>query len=255
MQRYTTPFTILLLAVVFLSSGCRSSRRATQPTYDLTNQVAREAERDSLREALSFLWDRNTSGDPLITSDQAYTYESQNWRRSSSEPYRAPDPAAQATLESVLQVPAAEGLNAMEEEENNIAAILDEALEADSVSVLPPVMEYIEAGSDECYARLFLRTNTLTRRARTIDDMELIRVLCSRDITPSLVRQLQQTFQTMGLYNGPIDGVFAPAVRLAMTRFQRSQGLAWGVLTYETLYALGVDFERQGSTVGLPTGP
>lgn len=258
MQRYTAAFSALLLLFVLVLSGCRGSRKATRPPAmeqpDRTSRTVAEATRDSLRQDLAWLWQRNNQGDPLITNDRAISYDSQNWQRSTAEPYRAPDMEAAQSLEQALQMPANDGLNAMVEEQNMVAAIVEEALAADSVALLPPAMEYIEADRDECYARLFRRTDTLTRRERTLDDMELIRVICSPQITPDLVRQLQQTFQTMGLYLGPIDGVFSPAVRLAMTRFQRSQGLHWGVLTYETIYALGMDVEEQQSVIGLPTG-
>lgn len=254
MQRYTALFSVVLLLFVVILSGCRGSRRATRPpAIEQPSRSAAEATRDSLREDLAWLWQRNNTSDPLISNNTTINYDSQNWRRSTSEPYRAPLPETPMSLEQALQLPSEDGLTAMVQEENTVAALVEEALSSDSTALLPPVMEYIEADRDECYARLFRRTNTLVRRERTLDDMELIRVLCSPQITPDLVRRLQQTFQAMGLYTGPVDGVFSPALRLGMARFQRRQGLYWGVLTYETLFALGIDIEDTESVLGLPT--
>jgi peptidoglycan hydrolase-like protein with peptidoglycan-binding domain len=56
-----------------------------------------------------------------------------------------------------------------------------------------------------------------------------------------ILREAQIALQQQGYYTGPIDGVISPAVRSAVWRFQRANGLDHtGSLDRFTIIALGV---------------
>jgi hypothetical protein len=54
------------------------------------------------------------------------------------------------------------------------------------------------------------------------------------------VRAMQLSLQDKGYYHGPVDGLFTPAIRDAMVRFQHDRRLPEGQLTAETAEALGL---------------
>jgi hypothetical protein len=57
----------------------------------------------------------------------------------------------------------------------------------------------------------------------------------------STVSAVQSQLAEQGYYRGPIDGVYGPQTRAALTRYQSSRGLqATGALSPATLRALGL---------------
>jgi hypothetical protein len=94
---------------------------------------------------------------------------------------------------------------------------------------------------------------TVTRKIKIQDSrLEWQPVLCRSNVTPALVKTLQQFLQRAGHSPGPIDGVFGRRTLAAVEAYQRAQGLAVGGLTFETLAALGIDVLHGRDEPGLP---
>ncbi len=79
-------------------------------------------------------------------------------------------------------------------------------------------------------------------------------VLCETNVTPDIVRSLQQALQSASFDPGPIDGVLGRQTLAAVESYQQSKGLPVGSLTLETLETLGLPIgdlpggERSGLT-------
>ncbi len=73
-------------------------------------------------------------------------------------------------------------------------------------------------------------------------------VLCQTNVTPSIVRSLQEALQTANFDPGPIDGVLGRQTLAAVESYQQANSLPVGNLTLETLETLGVPIGD------LPTG-
>jgi N-acetyl-anhydromuramyl-L-alanine amidase AmpD len=63
---------------------------------------------------------------------------------------------------------------------------------------------------------------------------------CARQVTPDLIRRLQETLNARGYNVGRPDGVFGGRTREALEQFQRDRGLHSGALTLEALQALNI---------------
>lgn len=75
-------------------------------------------------------------------------------------------------------------------------------------------------------------------------------VSCQPTVTPAMVRQIQRALQEAYYYHGPLDGVYGPQTRRAVTSYQRTMGLAVGDITFETLQLLGLQIYDQQVTAG-----
>ncbi|ETX00207.1 MAG: hypothetical protein ETSY1_12095 [Candidatus Entotheonella factor] len=73
-------------------------------------------------------------------------------------------------------------------------------------------------------------------------------VLCQTNVTPGIVRSLQEALQTANFDPGPVDGVLGRQTLAAVESYQQAKGLPVGNLTLETLETLGVPIGD------LPTG-
>lgn len=86
-------------------------------------------------------------------------------------------------------------------------------------------------------------------------------VLCQTNVTPDVVRQLQEALQSASFDPGPIDGVLGRQTLAAVESYQNSKGLPVGSLTLETLEALGLSvgdlpgIERQMTPPTLTPAP
>lgn len=86
---------------------------------------------------------------------------------------------------------------------------------------------------------------TVTRQiARGQSRMEWRRILCSTNVTPAVIADLQTALNAAGYKVGPADGIYGAATMQAVEAFQATKGLPQGGLTYETLEALGVSLAR-----------
>ena len=65
-------------------------------------------------------------------------------------------------------------------------------------------------------------------------------VLCQTNVTPGIVRSLQEALKTASFDPGPIDGVLGRQTLAAVESYQQAKGLTVGSLTLETLETLGV---------------
>jgi hypothetical protein len=65
-------------------------------------------------------------------------------------------------------------------------------------------------------------------------------ILCETNFTPNVVRALQWALAGEGYDPGPVDGRLGAKTRTALASFQKSNGLAGGNVTAETIRALGV---------------
>lgn len=72
------------------------------------------------------------------------------------------------------------------------------------------------------------------------DSREWRPVLCEREATPILVRELQTSLKRAGFDPGPIDGDLGPATLQAVESYQKRYELPQGGLLMETLQRLGV---------------
>ena len=75
-------------------------------------------------------------------------------------------------------------------------------------------------------------------------------VSCQPTVTPERVRQLQRALKEAYYYHGPLDGIYGPQTRRAVTSYQRAMGLAVGDITFETLQSLGLQIYDQQVTAG-----
>lgn len=86
---------------------------------------------------------------------------------------------------------------------------------------------------------------TVTRQvARGQSRLEWRRILCSTNVTPAVITDLQTALNAAGYPVGAADGVYGTATMQAVETFQAAKGLPQGGLTYETLEALGVSLAR-----------
>ena len=82
---------------------------------------------------------------------------------------------------------------------------------------------------------------TVTKR-RTVRDsyLEWRQVLCETNMTTGTVSELQRALSAKGFDPGPIDGIYGPRTRGAVTAFQKANNLPTGGLTLTTLEKLRV---------------
>lgn len=82
-----------------------------------------------------------------------------------------------------------------------------------------------------------VQTEELVEQAR----LEWRPVLCETNMSPGMIRRLQQALQARGFNPGPIDGVVGRQTMEAVNAFQRSNGLPVDrYLNMETVRALGI---------------
>ncbi len=65
-------------------------------------------------------------------------------------------------------------------------------------------------------------------------------VVCETNMSPQVVTKMQEALAKAGYNPGPINGVYGPQTRGALTAYQKAKGLGEGECTYETLESLGV---------------
>ncbi len=86
-------------------------------------------------------------------------------------------------------------------------------------------------------------------------------VLCQTNVTPDIVRSLQEALHSASFDPGPIDGVLGQQTLAAVESYQHSKGLPVGNLTLETLETLGLSIgdlpgnTRPGSTLPVRNQP
>ena len=67
-------------------------------------------------------------------------------------------------------------------------------------------------------------------------------VVCSADVTSTMVRSVQNALRTLGYDPGVADNQMGPMTKAALVKFQKDKGLPVGQLDIETLEALGIDY-------------
>ncbi|MNR16982.1 putative peptidoglycan binding domain protein [compost metagenome] len=65
--------------------------------------------------------------------------------------------------------------------------------------------------------------------------------MCDADISPYLVKKLQQYLLQRGYQPGRVDGLLGKQTIAALTEYQAANGLAVGALTFESLKHLGIE--------------
>ncbi len=82
---------------------------------------------------------------------------------------------------------------------------------------------------------------TVTKRVKMSDGCwEWRPVLCETNMTPDLVKEIQEALVKAGFNPGPIDGNYGAQTRGAIVAYQKAKGLGEGECSYETLESLGV---------------
>ncbi|RMF85391.1 MAG: hypothetical protein D6736_17360 [Nitrospinota bacterium] len=85
---------------------------------------------------------------------------------------------------------------------------------------------------------------TITKKIKVSEGrMEWRPVLCETNVTPKVVKSIQEALQKAGFDPGQIDGVLGRATMAAVESFQKAKGLPVGSLTIETLNLLGVKLQ------------
>ncbi|MEM9014248.1 MAG: peptidoglycan-binding domain-containing protein [Pseudomonadota bacterium] len=79
-----------------------------------------------------------------------------------------------------------------------------------------------------------------TRKLVSQSKLQWASILCETNVTPGVVRNLQQALTREGVYNGAIDGRLGPETMAAVDAYQRRKNLSTGSLTIETMKRLGV---------------
>jgi hypothetical protein len=82
---------------------------------------------------------------------------------------------------------------------------------------------------------------TVKKRKKVSDThIEWQRILCQTNMTKDIISKLQDALNEKGYSAGHPDGVLGSGSRRALNKFQKTNGLATGGITYETLNALGI---------------
>ena len=68
-------------------------------------------------------------------------------------------------------------------------------------------------------------------------------VLCKDQITPDVVKQIQNQLSNLGYYPGPSDNVVGKMTKAALVEFQRDNNLPVGQIDMKSMDMLGVSFE------------
>ncbi len=92
---------------------------------------------------------------------------------------------------------------------------------------------------------------TLPAEYQTVSKREIVTegymqwrpILCETNASPDLISQVQRALLAKNHNPGPIDGVLGQETMVAVNAFQRSNRLATGQLTIETIKALGVSLK------------
>ncbi len=93
---------------------------------------------------------------------------------------------------------------------------------------------------------------TFTRRVKVADArLEWRQVLCETNMTKDLNTQIQRALASRGFNPGEIDGVIGRQTMLAVSEFQKREGLPQGGLTMRTLAELGINLASARSTSGI----
>ena len=83
---------------------------------------------------------------------------------------------------------------------------------------------------------------TLTKRVKVSDSRtEWAQIICKTNANYSTISKVQSALKKAGFHSGSTDGRLGNSTATAIERFQRSNGLPTGGLTFETIKALGVN--------------
>lgn len=75
--------------------------------------------------------------------------------------------------------------------------------------------------------------------------LEWRRILCDTNVTPSVIKSIQNALNQKGFDAGKMDGEYGRKTNQAITAYQRKNGLAMNGLTYETIDHLGIKLSGQ----------
>ena len=78
-------------------------------------------------------------------------------------------------------------------------------------------------------------------RERTKGYSKWMPMVCESNMTPSLVKKVQQALKFQGFYRGSIDGIWNFEAKNAVRAYQKANGLAVTKLSIETMKSLGID--------------
>ena len=76
-------------------------------------------------------------------------------------------------------------------------------------------------------------------------------VLCETNVSPTIIRSIQQALKQANYNPGPVDGVLGTRTVTAIEAYQKDQGLPVGNLTLQTLESLGVTVGNHNPVPGL----
>ncbi len=112
----------------------------------------------------------------------------------------------------------------------------------DLLSPKTPPLIPTNATTDECYARILMPTTVAsTEQQEAVSFLHWHAILCSINITPIIVRKLQQALLAAGYNPGIIDGIIGSSTVRAIASYQKEKNLAVGQITIDTLKSLGIN--------------
>ena len=108
---------------------------------------------------------------------------------------------------------------------------------------IPAVYQSITILTDTTESKNFeVQTITRTRLIKKSEFTEWRETICPSDLTPSVIRSIQEALKEKGFYNGSFKRKLDQEVKAALTDFQRSMNLPMGQLDVETLKMLKVEY-------------
>ena len=72
--------------------------------------------------------------------------------------------------------------------------------------------------------------------------MEWRPILCKTNVTPAVVRNLQNALKRANYFTGTADGRLGPSTLKAISSYQTAKNIARGGLTLQTLQSLNIGF-------------
>ncbi|KAA3637347.1 MAG: hypothetical protein DWP97_01060 [Calditrichaeota bacterium] len=101
----------------------------------------------------------------------------------------------------------------------------------------------IQNSSQEKRITIPAEYQTITRTVKVNDShMEWKQVLCETNLNRATVVKIQSALAAHKHNPGPIDGIIGPLTHTAIKSYQKSNNLATGGLTHETIKSLGIQF-------------
>ncbi len=103
--------------------------------------------------------------------------------------------------------------------------------------------EYLTVVTDTSKTDDYVYENFTFYRIIEYSKMVWKEVVCEEEITGEMIKKVQLQLNSLGFYNGPINGLFTDETKKSLMNFQIEMNICTGSLTLETLNKLGVIYD------------